>query len=401
VSTAPRPADGDTSPAPPRLAARGVRVERDGRVVLRVPELTVPAEEVLVLIGPNGAGKSTLLQALGLLIPLADGTIHLDGRPVVGRAAALAARRRMAMAFQEPLLFDTTVAGNVAAGLRLHGHHRATIESRVAAWLDALGIAHLARRRASALSGGEAQRVSLARALALDPDILLLDEPFAALDAATRASLLSDVERLVRRPGRAVVIVTHDRAEALRLADRIAVVLDGQIAQIGAPAAVFGRPASLHVAEFVGVETILPGRVVATEAGLATVAVGPHRVVVPSPLPVGQRVHVCVRPEDIALAAPGPAESVTSVRNHLPGVVSQVVPQGPIARVEIDAGVAVIAYVTGPSVDALQLRPGAPVVASVKATDIHLIPSAAPEAPVKAPLAATASRTETGEPRDA
>jgi tungstate transport system ATP-binding protein len=363
------------SAPPPRLEAAGLIVRRDQRTVLHVPHLALHAGETLAIIGPNGAGKSTLLQALGLLLPPAAGDILLDGRPVRGYAAALAARRRMAMAFQEPLLFDTTVARNVASGLALRRLPRAEIERRVNRWLAALGIAHLARRQARTLSGGEAQRVSLARALALDPDVLLLDEPFAALDAATRAALLDDVERLLRRPGRAVAVVTHDRTEALRLADRIAVVLDGAIAQLGPPAAVFGSPATPAVAAFVGVETVLAGTVVAAAAGLLTVAVGPHRLTTAGELPVGHAVHVCLRPEDVALARAAPAGDVaTSVRNHLPGTVSRLVPQGALVRVEVDCGVPVIASVTRPAVEELHLAPGVPVVAAVKASAIHLIP---------------------------
>jgi tungstate transport system ATP-binding protein len=356
------------------LEASGLIVQRDGRVVLKVPHLEVCAGETLAIIGPNGAGKSTLLQALGLLLPLASGDLLLDGRPVRGSAAALAARRRMAMAFQEPLLFDTTVAENVASGLRLRRLPRGAINERVDRWLTALGIAHLARRPARALSGGEAQRVSLARALALDPDLLLLDEPFAALDPATRAALLDEVERLLRRPGRAIVAVTHDRAEALRLADRVVVVLAGEIAQIGPPAAVFGNPATAAVAAFVGVETILAGVVAGAADGLLTVAVGGRRLATPGDLAVGRRVHVCIRPEDVALTR-APAGGPTSVRNHLAGSVVRLVPQGALVRVEIDCGAPLIALITRPSVDDLGLAPGVPVVAAVKASAIHLIPS--------------------------
>jgi tungstate transport system ATP-binding protein len=280
----------------------------------------------------------------------------------------------MAMAFQEPLLFDTTVAENVASGLRLRRLPRRASAERVERWLAALGIAHLARRPARALSGGEAQRVSLARALALDPDLLLLDEPFAALDPATRAALLDEVERLLRRPGRAIIAVTHDRAEALRLADRVAVVLAGEIAQIGPPAVVFGNPATAAVAAFVGVETILPGVVAGAADGLLTVAIGAHRLATPGDLSVGRRVHVCIRPEDVALAR-APAGGPTSVRNHLAGSVVRLVPQGALVRVEIDCGAPLIALVTRPSVDDLGLAPGVSVVASIKASAIHLIPS--------------------------
>lgn len=360
-----------------RLEVSGGMVRREGRLVLSIPHLELMADEVLVIIGPNGAGKSTLLQTLGLLLPLSEGTISVDGLPVRRSAAALAARRRLAMVFQEPLLFDTSVASNVASGLALRGVPRAEQRRRVEIWLAAFGIDHLAQRPARTLSGGEAQRVSLARALALDPDILLLDEPFAALDPTTRAALTDDMERLIRRSGRAVAIVTHDRTEALRLGDRVAVMVDGQIAQIDRPATVFGYPASSAVAAFVGVETILPGEILAAEAGLLTVAVGRHHLMTPGELAVGHRVLVCLRPEDVALTL-APAgdhrEPPTSVRNHLPGVVARLVPAGALVRVEVECdGHRLIALVTRPSAEALTLAPGQPVIASVKASAVHLI----------------------------
>jgi molybdopterin-binding protein len=283
----------------------------------------------------------------------------------------------MAMAFQEPLLFDTTVVAHVASGLRLHGQPRAVIDKRVAYWLDALAINHLASRPARTLSGGEAQRVSLARALALDPDILLLDEPFTALDATTRAALVNDVERLLRRPGRAIAVVTHDRTEALRLGDRVVVVLNGEVAQVGPAASVFGNPASAAVAAFVGVETILPGCIIAADDGLATVSVGPHHLTTPSDLPVGASVLACLRPEDVALTL-APATTPTSIRNHIAGRVSRLMPEGAVVRVEIDCGLPLTALITRPSVDTLGLAPGIAVVASIKASAIHLIAHGSP-----------------------
>lgn len=360
-----------------RLEAIGVVVERHGRQVLDLPLLTLLADELLAIIGPNGAGKSTILQVLGLLQPVRQGTIRLDGQLVQGRAETLTARRRMAMVFQEPLLFDTSVAENVASGLRIRGLGRAEIGQRVDYWLAALGIKHLSRRPARALSGGEAQRVSLARALALDPDILLLDEPFAALDATTRASLVDDVERLLRRPGRVVVVVTHDRTEALRLGDRVAVVLDGRIAQLDRPPIVFGNPANEAVAAFVGVETILPGEVVAATEGLLTVRVGSQQVVTPGDFAIGRRVLVCLRPEDIALTVPlATIGGGTSVRNHFVGVIERLIPAGALVRVELLCeGLPLSALITRPSAEELALAPGRSVVASVKASAVHLIPS--------------------------
>ena len=155
------------------------------------------------------------------------------------------------MVFQEPLLLDTTVADNVATGLRLRGVPRAEREARVAAWLERLGIAHLARRPARALSGGEGQRTSLARALVLEPELLVLDEPFAALDSPTREALAVDLVPLLRERRTTTVLVTHDRDEAFGIGDRVAVIMAGRIDQLDTPEAILRRPASEEIARFV------------------------------------------------------------------------------------------------------------------------------------------------------
>ncbi len=213
------------------LEVRGLVARRGSRVVLEVPELAVRRGELLAVIGPNGAGKSTLAGVLALLEKPERGELRGDGRPVSWRDG-LATRRRLAMVFQEPLLFDTSVFENVAAGLRLRGVRGAELRARVDAWLARLRIGHLARRSARALSGGEARRASLARALVLEPELLLLDEPFAALDPPTREDLIADLAPLLRERGTTTILVTHDHEEAFRLGDRVAVLLDGRIAQI-------------------------------------------------------------------------------------------------------------------------------------------------------------------------
>ncbi len=241
----------DTSdPSTPLVEVRDLVVRRGRRIVLDVPALAVRRGEILTVIGPNGAGKSTLAGALALLERPAAGTILLDGRPVDWGRGLLAARRRLAMVFQEPLLLDMPVAANVATGLRLRGVPRAEREARVAEWLERLGIAHLARRPARALSGGEAQRTSLARALVLEPELLVLDEPFAALDPPTREALAVDLVPLLRERHTTTVLVTHDRDEAFGIGDRVTVILAGWIAQLDAPAAVLRRPATDEIARF-------------------------------------------------------------------------------------------------------------------------------------------------------
>jgi tungstate transport system ATP-binding protein len=355
------------------LEARGVSVRYGTRTVLEVDELAVRRGETLALIGPNGAGKSTLLRVLGLLEPATRGEVRLDGRPVAWGRDLLAARRRLASVFQEPLLADTTVWRNVALGLTLRRVPAAEARGRAARWMERLGIGPLAARQARTLSGGEAQRTSLARAFAIQPDVLLLDEPFAALDSPTREALLRDLQGILRETAVSTVLVTHDRSEALRLGDRVGVVLEGRVAQVGPPEVLFGRPASAEIARFVGVENLLPGRVAGADGGLLTVETGHLRVRVPGEVPVGRRVLVCVRPEDVVLR-PGAAGPVRdSALNHFPGRVVELVPEGTQVRVLADCGVPLVALVTRHSVQELPLTLGGGVTASFKASAVHLI----------------------------
>jgi tungstate transport system ATP-binding protein len=234
----------------PHLRVSGLVIRRGGRAVLHVDGLELRRGEILALVGPNGAGKSTLVTALALLERPAAGTISLDGTPVDWRRGLLAARRRLAIVFQEPLLFDTTVSENVASGLKLRGVPKSQRTPRVERWLTRLGIPHLAGRQARTLSGGEAQRTSLARALVLEPELLLLDEPFAALDAPTREALADDLLPLLRETATTTVLVTHDRDEALEMGDRLGVILDGRLVQVDLPERVMAAPASEAVAAF-------------------------------------------------------------------------------------------------------------------------------------------------------
>ena len=257
----------------PSLEVRGIRIRKGGADVLNLPHLAVAPGETLSLIGPNGAGKSTLLLGLSGIEQPNAGELLFRGERVPAGAAALAYRRRVAMVFQEPLLFDTTVFGNVASGLRLRNLPKAEIARRASESLDRFKIRHLAGRSARTLSGGEAQRVSLARALAVAPEILLLDEPFAALDPPAREALLEDLAHTLHETGTTTVFATHDRTEAQRIADRVAVLDCGRLRQIGTAEDVLRRPVDSFVAAFVGVENLLPVRLMASGAGGAFAAV--------------------------------------------------------------------------------------------------------------------------------
>ncbi len=232
----------------PLLGLRDVRVVRDGRAILDVAALDVWPGERLAVVGPNGAGKSTLLQVMMLLLRPERGAVRFAGAVVDARRDPVPTRRRMAMVFQEPLLFDTTALANAMSGLRLRGVPAAAARAAARTWLERLGVAALADRPARTLSGGEARRVSLARALALEPELLLLDEPFGALDYPTRQALLAELPALLDAAHTTTVLVTHDPAEGLALASRAVALRDGRVAAEGAVAPVLAAAGLLPTA---------------------------------------------------------------------------------------------------------------------------------------------------------
>ena len=348
-----------------------VRVTYDGATVLDVPALGVAPGEALAVIGPNGSGKSTLLRVVGLLEEPAQGTVRIHGRSVAARRA-LAERRRMATVFQHPLLADMTVAENVALGLRFRGLGADAQETRVSRWLERLNIAPLRDQRARTLSGGQAQRVALARALVLEPEVLLLDEPFAGLDEPSRDALLPDVAAILRHDRITTFLVTHDRGEAQALADRVAVLMAGRIVQLDATARVFQAPVSEEVARFVGVETLVTGMVIARD-GVTVVEAAGRKLEVAAAARVGETVRLGHRPEDVTLLLPTELAPLSSARNYLPGTIVRITPSAPATRVVVDVGFPLVATVTARSVADLGLSEGGPIVAAFKASAVHLI----------------------------
>jgi molybdopterin-binding protein len=340
---------------------------------LWVPKLDVMAGEVLAIIGPNGSGKSTLLRVLGLLERPAAGQVLIGGRPVDARDA-LPERRRMATVFQEPLLADTTVTDNVALGLRFRGVAAPQIERRVSRWLARFGLDGLAGRAARTLSGGEAQRVALARALVLEPEVLLLDEPFASLDQPSRTALIADLGTVLREDRITTVLVTHHRGEAQALADRVAVLIAGRLCQLDETARVFHAPASEDVARFVGVETIVTGHVRECDAGVTRVEVAGRMLEMAAPAEIGARVRLAIRPEDVTLVpvrAPGGA---SSARNVLVGSIARITVADTGVRVVVECGFPLVATVTARSRAELGLVEGMEVAAVFKASALHVIP---------------------------
>ncbi len=261
--------------------------------------------EVLVLFGPSGAGKSLTLNCIAGLVAPDDGSVVLDHRVLFDHPARVnvpARARRIGYVFQNYALFPhLTARENIAFGVRRDPNAR----QRVDAMLELVGLTSLATRHPAHLSGGQQQRVALARALAPRPELLLLDEPFSALDAPTRMQLRRELLHLQRALRIPMVFVTHDLGEAYFLADQLAVIDRGEILQMDAPGKVLRYPACLRVATAVGVKNILPGTLVTRDAAGCRVRVGAVALDAPPyPFDVGARVHVCLRPERIMLLRP-------------------------------------------------------------------------------------------------
>jgi tungstate transport system ATP-binding protein len=363
------PGSGGTAPA----GVTNLTVAYGTRKVLDVPALEVLPGEVLVVIGPNGSGKTTLLLCLALLLKPTTGTVSYLGQPVTGQRQILRLRRRLAVVFQESLLLSNSVWDNVTLGMRLRGIPKNEVKARAQKWLERFGVAHLAKRQARTLSGGEAKRVSLARAFVLEPEVLFLDEPFAALDSPTRQALLEDFEGVLRETKVSTLMVTHDRNEALALADRVAVLIGGTIRQLGTPAEVFNFPVDEEVAVFVEAGNILPGKILSQTAGLAVISTDGKEIEAVSSLPAGMKVTVCLRHEDVTLSLLGAGPLTTSARNRFAGRVTRIFPVGSQVRVTLDCGFPLAALITGRSLEGMGLKEGQEVVATFKASSIHLI----------------------------
>ena len=325
-----------------------------------------PGGEVVALLGPNGAGKTTLLRALAGLQGIDGGRIAI-GEEVVDEPATGVFRqpeqRSVGMVFQDYLLFrHLSVLENVAFGLRSRGTPRGEARTVAAGWLERVGVADLAGARPRAISGGQAQRTALARALATDPALLLLDEPLAALDAGTRAGVRRDLRRYLDDFDGATVLVTHDALDAIALADRVVILEDGAVTQAGTIEEVTTRPRSAYVADLIGVNLL---RGDARRHGRDPRPAGPATVIVADP--TEGPVLLLVRPHSIGLHRHRPEGSA---RNHWQGEITGFDLLGDRVRVRLGGAIPLVAEVTPAAVAEMGLVEGDSMWATVKATDI-------------------------------
>lgn len=354
------------------VTIRDLVVTRGTRFELKVDQLDILNGEVLAIIGPNGAGKSTLLLTLTRLLNPNNGMIKFEGKDI-NQIDGLVYRRNLALVLQDSLLFDTTVYNNIATGLRFRGLHKEELHRRVEQWLSKLNIAHLKDRPAAQLSGGQAQRVSLARAMVLEPKLLLLDEPFRALDSPTRTTLIGELRSILSESGTTAIFVTHNQDQALSIGDRVAVMLEGRLQQVGSPQTVFSTPVDGNVANFLGVGNVLPGFVKKSESGKIIVDVTGEELEAVGEADQGQEVLFCLRPEDITIWK-SPGIPLTSARNQVHGIVSSISTQGQLLQIEIDCGFPLMVLITRASFEDLEIEAGMQVTAAFKASAVHLIP---------------------------
>ncbi|WP_434446084.1 ABC transporter ATP-binding protein [Lentzea sp. E54] len=336
-----------------------LRVRRDAfRLEL---DLTIEPGEVVALLGPNGAGKTTALRALAGLTP---------GSRVTGNGSTWddlpAERRPIGVVFQDYLLFaHMTALDNVAFGLRARGARKAEANARALDGLKQVGLEDFAKAKPRSLSGGQAQRVALARALATSPELLLLDEPLAALDASTRLRVRAELGKHLRNYQGHTLLVTHDPLDAMVLADRIVILENGRVVQEGTPREVVRQPRTDYVAHLVGLNFyrgVAQGTEVRLEDDGGTLTIAE---------PADGPVHVVFPPSAVSLF---PSQPAGSPRNTWQATVSGIEQHAHTTRVDLDGSPSVLADITTATVAELRLQPGDALWASLKATEIHTYP---------------------------
>ncbi|MFC2020775.1 ABC transporter ATP-binding protein [Chloroflexota bacterium] len=355
----------------PLLETKNLCQKHGEKDILKNINLKVDRGEVFALIGPTGAGKTTLLRMVNLLDLPASGEIYFDGIATAKTARLkIELRRRMGFVLQKPVVFDMSVYDNIACGLKWRKESKSDIRRKVDGMLEMVALSGHRDRNARTLSGGEMQMVAIARAIVSEPEVLLLDEPTANLDPVSASRIESLITDIINRYNTTIIMATHDMSQGQRLADRVGVLLNGEIMQSGDWHQVFNSPRNKEVANFVGVENIIDGKVASSQESIVAVKVGENTIEAVSDYPVGEEVSLCIRPEDITLAR---SKISSSARNSFTGEITRMVSFGALRRVKIDCGFPLVALITKRSAEELDLDRGKQVYASFKATGVHVI----------------------------
>ena len=338
-----------------------------GEFELKNVSLEVKQGEYFVILGPTGSGKTLLLELIvGLYIPN-KGKIFIEGKDITYEVPE---KRNLGFLYQDYSLFPHfSVRKNIEYGMKLRNMSKTEIDNKLKELSKMFKIQNLMHRDVTTLSGGEQQRVALARALATNPKVLLLDEPFSALDENTKANLISEMKELHRKEGITFIHVTHSQEEAMILADRIGIIMNGTIAQIGTPEEIFYKPKTKEIARFVKIENIWEGKVIEKRNEEIVIEIkGKKIVAISNHFKVGDEVRLIIRPEDVVIG-----KGNTSARNVFKGVVSDVIKHGFYNIVRIDCGFQVEAAVTKQSIENLNIKEGKNINIFFKATSIQVI----------------------------
>ena len=375
------------------LEIKNLEKKYPGGFGLKIDYLSVEENKILVMIGPNGSGKSTLIRLINLLEEPDSGIIIFNGSNILGeKVDRIKIRKSMSVVFQEPLLFSTSVYNNILMGLNIR---KIKVQQRKETFnflIEKLKLDKLLGRNPKSLSGGEQQRVALARALILEPKLLLLDEPLANIDPVLREELRSDIFVILKSIGRSTIYVTHDRNEAMIIADDIAVINEGKVEQFGKKDEIFRKPTSGFVAKFVGVETLVEGIILECRDDVCRIMIKANNkrqntdntdyrngqnieIFVAADAKPGEKVTLAIRPEDVTLYNDHMPHEISSAMNSFRGVIIDIQDIGIFKKVEIDCGFKLVSFVTQNSIERLGLAEGKNITASIKASSVHLFKS--------------------------
>lgn len=355
------------------ITLKDLSMEYDGRKVLSEVNLDIPRSTITAIVGPSGSGKTTLLRLIDLLEEPTFGMVLHNGFDINRNEnrRSIEIRRRIGMVLQRPVLFNGDVGHNVAYGLKLRGQKGNDVDTKVLKALHSVGLEGYEKKNSNTLSGGEIQRVAIARALVTEPELLLLDEPTSTLDPIATKQIENLIGAYTSHSETTVIMTTHDMNQGRRLADTIAIIMDGNVIQADTPNNVFNMPNSMEVANFVGTENVLEGTIISSDDGIATVQVEERVVEVISDREIGSNVYVCIRPEEITISL---AQSTTSsARNTYAAQIEGIIYNHPLAHVVVNCGFDLTVFVTARSANELGFAKGNQVMVSFKATGVHII----------------------------